>query len=46
MDLLEIDYGNSHFIRARIPSPGPLIGQQNFEFDATDAVRVLETSDA
>ncbi len=46
MDLLEIDCGNSHRIRARIPSPGPLSGQQNFEFDATDAVRVLERSDA
>jgi spermidine/putrescine transport system ATP-binding protein len=46
LDLLEIDYGNSHFIRARIPNPGPLMGQQNFEFDAADAVRLLETSDA
>lgn len=46
MDLLEIDCGNSYLIRARMPTPGPLSGQQNFEFDASDAVRVLERSDA
>ena len=46
MDLLEIDYGNSHVIRARIASPGSLSGQQEFEFNANDAVRVLERSDA
>ena len=42
MDLLEIDCGNSHTIRARVPSPGPLAGQQEFEFAASDAVRVRE----
>jgi spermidine/putrescine transport system ATP-binding protein len=42
MDLLEIDCGNSHLVRARIPSPGPLDGQQEFEFAAGDAVRVRE----
>src|ERR1700683_2938134 len=42
MDLVEIDCGNSHILRARIPSPGPLVGQQEFEFAASDAVRVRE----
>ena len=42
MDLLEIDCGNSHLIRARIPSPGLLDGLQEFEFSAGDAVRVRE----
>ncbi len=45
MDLLEIDCGNSYVIRARVPSPGSLTGQQKFEFNACDAVRVLESSD-
>jgi ABC-type Fe3+/spermidine/putrescine transport system ATPase subunit len=40
MDLLEIDCGNSHSVRARISSPGPLAGPQEFEFAANDAVRV------
>ena len=42
MDLLEIDCGNSHLIRARIPSTGPLSGEQEFEFAAADAIRVRE----
>ena len=45
MDLLEIDCGNSYVIRARVPSPGSLSGQQKFEFNTGDAVRVLESSD-
>ena len=45
MDLLEIDCGNSYVIRARVPSPGSLGGQHKFEFDTSDAVRVLESSD-
>lgn len=45
MDLLEIDCGDSYAIRARVPSPGSLSGQQKFEFNASDAVRVLESSD-
>ncbi len=45
MDLLEIDCGNSYVIRARVPSPGSLSGPQQFEFNANDAVRVLESSD-
>jgi len=40
MDLLEIDCGNSQVLRARIPSPGPVSGEQDFEFSAKDAVRV------
>jgi spermidine/putrescine transport system ATP-binding protein len=42
MDLLEIDCGNSQAIRARVPSPRALNGQQKFEFNAGDAVRVQE----
>jgi len=42
MDLLEIDCGNSQLIRARIPAPGPLSGDQEFEFSASDAVRVRD----
>lgn len=44
MDLLEIDCGNSHLIRARIPSTGPLTGEQEFEFAAADVIRVREGS--
>jgi spermidine/putrescine transport system ATP-binding protein len=44
MDLLEIDCGDSFVIRARVASPGSLSGQQKFEFNANDAVRVLESS--
>lgn len=40
MDLLEIDCGDSQILRARIPNPGPLSGDHEFEFDATDATRV------
>jgi spermidine/putrescine transport system ATP-binding protein len=42
MDLLEIDCGDSHLMRARIPSPGLLDGLQEFEFSAGDAVRVRD----
>ena len=45
MDLLEIDCGNSQTIRARVPSPGALSGQQKFGFNAGDAVRVQEGSE-
>ena len=45
MDLLEIDCGNAHVIRARIPSPGPLSGDHDFEFSAIDAVRVRAGDD-
>ena len=42
MDLLEIDCGGAHTIRARIASPGILTGEREFEFAANDAVRVRE----
>jgi len=45
MDLLEIDCGNSHLVRARISSPGPLSGDHDFEFSANDAVRVRAGDD-
>lgn len=41
-DLLEIDCGNSHILRARIAAPGFLQGDIEFEFSETDAVRVSE----
>lgn len=42
MDLLEIDCGNSQRVRARIPGAGPLNGEQEFEFNTADAIRVLD----
>jgi ABC-type Fe3+/spermidine/putrescine transport system ATPase subunit len=42
MDLLEIECGNSQMLRARIPTPGPLSGERDFEFSADDPVRVRE----
>jgi spermidine/putrescine transport system ATP-binding protein len=42
MDMLEVDCGGSLKIRARIPNPGPLSGEYDFEFSAGDAVRVRE----
>jgi ABC-type Fe3+/spermidine/putrescine transport system ATPase subunit len=46
MDLLEIDCGNSQILRARIAAPGPLGGEQQFEFFAADAIRVREQGGA
>jgi ABC-type Fe3+/spermidine/putrescine transport system ATPase subunit len=46
MDILEIDAGNFQILRARVASPGPLAGDLDFEFSATDAVRVREASAA
>jgi ABC-type Fe3+/spermidine/putrescine transport system ATPase subunit len=40
MDLIEIDCGAPSTIRARIPSPGVLTEEREFEFTANDAVRV------
>jgi ABC-type Fe3+/spermidine/putrescine transport system ATPase subunit len=40
MDLIEIDCGGTHPIRARIASPGILSGEREFEFTGNDAVRV------
>ncbi len=45
MDLIEIDCGSGCILRARIPAPGILTGQREFEFDANDAVRVRESGD-
>ena len=45
MDSLEIDCGNSYMIRARIPTPGPLHGEHEFEFAVRDIVRVREGGD-
>ncbi|MGA8145775.1 MAG: ATP-binding cassette domain-containing protein [Candidatus Acidiferrales bacterium] len=42
LDLLEIDCGAAQILRARIPSPGPLCGEQEFEFRAGDAVPVRD----
>jgi ABC-type Fe3+/spermidine/putrescine transport system ATPase subunit len=42
MDLLEIDCGNLQLVRARIPGVGPLSGEQEFEFNTADAIRVLD----
>jgi ABC-type Fe3+/spermidine/putrescine transport system ATPase subunit len=44
-DLLEIDCGNGQFLRARVASPGLLEGRHEFEFQASDAVRVLDRSE-
>lgn len=45
MDLLEIDCRDSQLLRARIPSPGPVSGEHDFEFIATDAIHVRDGSD-
>ena len=45
MDFLEIECGDSQILRARIPNPGPLTGDHEFEFDARDATRVRDTTD-
>jgi spermidine/putrescine transport system ATP-binding protein len=42
MDLVEIDYGGTQNIRARVANPGILTGEREFEFAANDAVRVRE----
>ncbi|HTS13439.1 MAG TPA: ABC transporter ATP-binding protein [Candidatus Limnocylindrales bacterium] len=44
MDLVELDCGNSLILRARIPSPGPLTGDLELEFDAADATRVRDAA--
>ena len=46
MDLIEIDCGESGVIRARIANPGILGGEREFEFAASDAVRVREGESA
>jgi spermidine/putrescine ABC transporter ATP-binding subunit len=39
---LEIDCAGTQALRARIPARGPLAGEQEFAFDAADAIRVKE----
>jgi hypothetical protein len=41
-ELLEIDCGAAQILRARIPARGPLSGEHEFAFEATDAIRVSE----
>jgi spermidine/putrescine transport system ATP-binding protein len=41
-ELLEIDCPGPHTLRARIPARGPLSGEHEFAFLATDAIRVRE----
>jgi ABC-type Fe3+/spermidine/putrescine transport system ATPase subunit len=43
MDTVEIECANAMKIRARIANPGPLSGEHEFEFYASDAVRVRES---
>ncbi|HLZ92309.1 MAG TPA: ABC transporter ATP-binding protein [Candidatus Acidoferrum sp.] len=43
-ELLEIDGGSGHVVRARIPVSGPLSGEHEFIFSAADAVRVSESA--
>jgi ABC-type Fe3+/spermidine/putrescine transport system ATPase subunit len=45
LDLLEIECGNSQVLRARIPNPGALTGEREFEFSANDAVQVRDGSE-
>ncbi|MGH9682707.1 MAG: ABC transporter ATP-binding protein [Candidatus Acidiferrales bacterium] len=42
MDVLEIDCGGSQILRARVPNPGPLAGEHQFEFTASDAVELRD----
>ena len=46
MDLLEIRCGDSQVLRARVPAPGPISGEREFEFLPTDAVPVRESDTA
>jgi putative spermidine/putrescine transport system ATP-binding protein len=41
-ELLEIDCGNGQILRARIAARGPLSGDHDFVFAASDAIRVKE----
>jgi ABC-type Fe3+/spermidine/putrescine transport system ATPase subunit len=45
-DLVEVDCDNSLVIRVRIPNPGVLSGEHEFEFNAGDATRVRDGEDA
>jgi ABC-type Fe3+/spermidine/putrescine transport system ATPase subunit len=41
-DLVEVDCGNSCVVRVRIPNPGVLSGEHEFEFNANDATLVRD----
>jgi ABC-type Fe3+/spermidine/putrescine transport system ATPase subunit len=41
-DLVEVDCDNSFMLRVRIPNPGVLSGEHEFEFNAGDAMLVRE----
>ncbi|MFY9754026.1 MAG: ABC transporter ATP-binding protein [Candidatus Acidiferrales bacterium] len=43
MDMLEIECAGGQRLRARVPSPGELNGERDFEFLAHDAMRVRQT---
>ncbi len=43
-ELLEIDCGGKQTLRARIPASGPLSGEHEFLFSASDTVPVTESS--
>jgi hypothetical protein len=45
-ELLEIDCGGGQILRARIPASGPLTGEREFVFCASDAVVVTESAAA
>ena len=45
MDLLEISCGNAQILRARVPAPGPISGEHEFEFSAADAIQVRDEQD-
>jgi ABC-type Fe3+/spermidine/putrescine transport system ATPase subunit len=47
MDLLEIDCGidQPQLLRARVPAPGPISGEREFEFLGSDAVQVCDNED-
>lgn len=46
MDTLELDCGTPQTLRARIASPGPLSGNHEFEFRASDAIAVRDENSA
>jgi ABC-type Fe3+/spermidine/putrescine transport system ATPase subunit len=43
-EMLELDCGGGQSLRARIPARGPLSGEHEFAFSASDAVRVKEVA--
>jgi spermidine/putrescine ABC transporter ATP-binding subunit len=41
-ELLEVDCGSGQTLRVRVPACGPLIGERDFVFSISDAIRVQE----